>query len=366
MNRVNTSRWYLLVAFASLLLAGLARAETVNVVGKNDISVDRQNIQDAIDSAPGKKLRVKLRGTFQLDGQRIWVSRSDLMIEGKHQGATLVGVTDQDGIPAPGIESGRAFEVRQQGAGTPITNIRIKGLTLRDFTRVINMVGFSTLDTPAAVSNVVIRDNRLENVDIGFAAHGQVSDVVVENNIIVDALGAGLFLQGLTDAMGPDQKLSNVVVKNNFVSMAPSANPFPLAFQGQGKNVDILLKRNTFQGGVMAVALLGDPTNFRVMENCIKDGGSLGLYGFRSGGINVGLELLGFTGSGYVIERNSYVNNYADFGGIPLEQRDVWFTPISMNNAVTERIGTVVLDDGASNSVVLHGDNPVDYCSIGN
>lgn len=365
MNRTNNNRWYLLVAFSSLLLAGLASAETVNVVGKNDINVDRQNIQDAIDSAPGKKLRVKLRGTFQLDGQRIWITRSDLTIEGKRQGATLIGVTDQNGIPALGIESGRAFEVRQQGAGVPIANIEIKALTFRDFTRTINVVGFSTSNTPAAVSNVVVKNNRMANVQLGFGGHGQVSEVVIKNNIIDDALGAAVFLQGQTDVMGPDQKLSNVVIKNNFLSTAPSPEPFPLPIQIQGKNTDILVMGNTLQGGLVSMALFGDPTNVTVKKNCIKDGGTQGLEGFRGGGIMIGLELFGSTGSGYTIENNSYQNNFADFGGIPLELRDVWLTPISMNNTVTERIGTVVLDDGASNSVVLHGDDIVDYCGSG-
>ena len=361
MNRTVENRWYLLVALSSLLLAGLASAATVNVVGENDINVDRQNIQDAIDSAPGEELRVMLQGTFQLDGQRIFVTRSNLTIQGSEQGATLVGETDQDGIPAPGIGSGRAFEVRQQYADTPITNLEFKGLEFRDVVRGINIGGFNLLGESAEVSNVVIKDNRMENVDLGIGGYGQVSHMVIKNNVIRDTLGAALHLRSYTDEIGPDQKLSNVVVKDNFMSTAPSSNPFPLVFQGEGRNSDIEIKGNTFQGGIVAVALFGDPTNFIFKGNCIRDGGTQGLPGLRSGGIVVGLELLGFTGSGYEIKNNSYANNVSDYGGIPLEQRDVWLTPLSMNNAVIEQLGTVVLDDGVSNSVVLHGDDE-DFC----
>lgn len=357
------------IAIASFFLIALfvapANAETVNLVGKDDIDVDRQNIQDAVDSAPGKKLRVKLRGTFQLDGQRIYITRSNLTIEGKQQGATLKGETDLNGIPVPGIESGRAFEVRQQEAATPITNIEIKGLTFRDVTRVIQIVGFNLLGASAEVSNVVIDDNRMDNIELGIGGFGLVSGMVIKNNIITDALGAGIVLQAYTETIGPDQKLSNVVIKNNFMSTAPSNNPFPVPFQGEGNNTDIVLMGNTMQGGVAAVALLGDPTNFTVKGNCIRDGGTQGLVGLNGGGVLVGLELFGLTGSGYTIENNSYANNFADFGGIPLEQRDVWLTPISMNNTVTERLGTVVLDDGTSNSVVLHGDDVVEFCDTG-
>lgn len=365
MNRTNTSRWYLLVAFSSLLLAGLANAKTINVVGENDISVDRQNIQDAIDSAPGEELRVILQGTFQLDGQRIFVTRSDLTIEGKESGAILVGVTDQDGIPAPGIESGRGFEVRQQVSANPITNIEFKGLMFRDLVRGINIVGFNLFGVSTEVSDVIIKDNRMENVDLGFGGFGRVSNVVIKSNVIADALGAAINLRSYTDEIGPDQMLSNVIIKNNFMSTAPSANPTPVVFQSEGVNSDIVVKDNTFQGGLVTLALWGAPTDFLVKSNCIRDGGTQGLPGLRIGGIMVGADLFGFTGSGYEIRNNSYANNVADFGGIPLEQRDIWLAAISMNNSVTERLGTVVLDEGVSNSVVLHGDDPVDLCSSG-
>ncbi len=353
------------ISFVIVLFAVPASAATVSVVGENDVNVDRQNIQDAIDSAPGEELRVILQGTFQLDGQRIFVTRSNLTIKSNKHGAILVGVTDQDGIPALGVESGRAFEVRQQYADTPITNLEFKGLEFRDVVRGINIVGFNLLGASAAVSDVVIKDNRMENVDLGIGAYGQVSHLVIKNNVIRYALGGAIHLQSLTDEVGPDQKLSNVVVKNNFMSAAPSSNPFPMVLQAEGRSSDIVLKGNTFQGGIAAVFLFGHPTNFMVKGNCIRDGGTQGLPGFRAGGILVGLEPFGLTGSGYEIRNNSYANDVSDFGGIPLERRDVWLTPLSMNTSVTEQLGTVVLDEGVSNSIVLHGDDVVDFCDTG-
>ena len=362
MKTVSTRLFGLLVVLACLFLAGPASAKTVKVVGLNDINVDRQNIQNAIDSAPGEKLRVKLLGTFQLDGQRIFVSRSDLTIQGVPGETFLIGTTDATGLPAPGIESGRAFEVRQQGAAMPLANITFKGLSFRDVTRAINIAGFTPFGESAGVSNVVIKNINVEN-GIGVAAFGLVSDMVIKNNVVSAAPEGALYFSGYTALYGPDQKLSNVIVKHNAFSTRPSTVPTPIVFQGEGDNSNIVITHNTFEGGLVSIGLFGDPTNFVVRKNCIKDGGSQGVPGLRGGGILVGLELFGFTASGYTVENNSYENNFSDFGGIPAEQRDVWLTTLSSNNSVIERIGTVVLDEGNSNSVVLHGGEDDGYCS---
>ncbi len=355
MKTLSQRLWFLLYVFACLAATGAANAETVRVLGMNDITVDRQNIQDAIDSAPGNPLRVVLRGTFQLDGQRIFVSRSDLTIQGARNDSLLVGLTDASGFPL-----GRAFEVRQQGAATPLTNITFKRLSIQDVERAVNIVGFNPFGQSAGVSNVVVKNSDMQNVFLGVGAFGLVSDLVIKNNVISESPGSAIYFRSFTAEIGPDQFLSNVVIKRNDISSRQSIHPFPTGLQAEGDNTNILVTQNTFDGGVTCMSLVGNPTDFVVKKNLVTNGGSQGLPGFGSGGIAVGLELLGVTASGYTIENNRYENNVATYGGIPAERRDVWLGSLSSNNSVTECIGTIVLDEGISNSVVLHGDD--DHC----
>jgi hypothetical protein len=63
-----------------------------------------------------------------------------------------------------------------------------------------------------------------------------------------------------------------------------------------------------------------------------------------------------------VIENNSYTNNtWSFFGGTPAS-RDIWLTALAEDNAILESQGTVVVDDGINNSVVLHGDGDPGFC----
>jgi hypothetical protein len=78
------------------------------------------------------------------------------------------------------------------------------------------------------------------------------------------------------------------------------------------------------------------------------------------GGVQVGLGLFGFPGSGFDIADNSYSGNVAGPGLVP---RDVWLTGTSSNTVVTERSGTVVLDQGTGNSVNTLADDGNDYCA---
>ena len=77
----------------------------------------------------------------------------------------------------------------------------------------------------------------------------------------------------------------------------------------------------------------------------------------RGGGILVGVNGLGFLSpaSGYTIMNNSYANNFASFtlGNSTLVPRDVWLYSNASDNEVMESSGTVVLDSGTGNTVIL-------------
>jgi hypothetical protein len=336
--------------------ANAAKTVQFKLVGKNDINVDRQAIQAAIDSAPGQALTIKLRGTFQLDGTDIQINRSDLIIKGDRQGAILNGLVDPaTGFPVivnppeqlagnRGIVLGRSGSVR---------NIVIKDLTLTGMRTAIFATG--RLDG-VAVENVLIKNNTISNTLFGVSVD-DVATIGIVNNHISDAFNNGIFFQS---------EVTDAVIKGNLVSTSddrPGSIPTPLQINDTLAFADI--SRNTFQGGVAALLLWANATNVTVTNNCVRDGGTQGPDEFRAGGIVVGGPVLvDLDGSGFVIENNSYNNNVWSFlVGTP-ESRDIWLTSRAYNNAVLESLGTVVKDEEISNnnSVVFHGDGDPGFC----
>jgi hypothetical protein len=345
---------YLGIAGFCLLLmatgANAAKGVQVKLDGQDNINVDRQAIQTAIDSAPGQKLTVKLRGTFQLDGTDIQITRSDLTIKGDRNGATLNGVVDgTSGFPDPTFEDrfigNRGFVMGRSG---PVMNIEIKDLTLTGMRTAIFPDGLS-----AAVENVSIKGNTIRNVIFGVTAQG-LSDIEVTRNHISGALESGIYFQ-----FG----VSGAAITRNFVSTAEGVTDEIAPVQLFDTLTDVNVSRNTFQGGAAALLLWATATNVNVTKNCIRDGGTQGPADLHAGGIWVGDPF--FTrleGSGFVIENNSYANNtWSFFGGAPAS-RDIWLTTFAEDNAVLESLGTVVVDEGINNSVVLHGDGDPGFC----
>lgn len=420
-----------IAAFCLLLSTGVSAAKGVQaeVVGQDNIAVDRQAIQDAIDSAPGKDLTVKLRGTFQLDCTDIIIARSNLTIKGEKQGATLNGTT---GCPSPPTHSvgNRGFSVRSSLG--PFMNIEIKKLEFNDLRTAVMLRG--TFDE---IQNVSINNNRIENSIFGVSLIGQVHDVKIADNdmanlgesgilvyggpisgveILKNDINPGIFGAGI-DVWGLNGPVSNIkiskntvasdnifgvwvgsdvggqvsdikivdnyvadailnsvffynvtgaIIENNFLSTTQDFFNFPAPFYIEGDNTNFLVKGNTMQGGFTGVYLEGDSNNsFIVTQNCIRDGGTQGpeALAFRSGGIRVG-GLFGDFGSGFEIIDNSYENNVAgnDFDPEVLEPTDVNLKFESMNNTVMERVGTIVRDEGTSNSVVISGGGR-NYCN---
>lgn len=347
---------------AVLSWTGAAHAKTITVIGQNDINVDRQSIQDAIDSSPEKETKVKLKGIFQLDGTSIKANRSDLTLQGI-QGATLLGLVDGNGLPQiPPVCScsNRGIEVRNSSLGS-IENIVIKGLILSGFTQAIRLSGPNAEEpVTAQVNNVVVKNNQIHNTNIGIFSFGGVSNVDAKHNTVTDAYLRGMEIIG--DEVG---SLSNTIVKNNIFKISASSNaPISFAFEIFGPASDILVKNNVIWGGLAAVALFSPGTNVTnvvLTKNLIRDGGSVGLDFLRAGGVLLGSEFAGLTSSGFVVENNSYENNQAIEFFVPppgqpqpLVPRDVWLEVASDSNFVKEKLGTIVLDDGMNNTVILY------------
>ena len=342
--------------FCLLLATGANAAKPVQikVVGLDDINVDRQAIQAAIDSAPGQKLTVKLRGTFQLDGTDIQITRSDLTIKGTGKRPTLNGLVDGttgfpviDNTPPIRFEGNRGFVMGRSGS---VENIEIKNLTLTGMRTAIFADGVSN-----PVDNVSIKNNTIRNVIFGVSAN-RVSDIEIKNNHISDAFEDGVFFQfGVTGA----------AIKGNFVSVSDDrpGSVAPAPVQLNDTLIDIDVSNNTFQGGAAVLLLWGTATNVVVTENCIRDGGTQGLDFYHAGGIWVGDPFFtGLTGSDFVIENNSYANNTWSLFDVTPESRDIWLTSLAEDNAILESGGTVVVDEGTNNSVVFHGDGDPGFC----
>jgi hypothetical protein len=341
----------LLLAASTQFLPVTASGEgVVHVTGANNAAVDRQAIQAAIDSAPGKKAKVELHGTFQLDGGTIVIDRSNLTLQGGPDGATLLGVLDVFGRPDGGANgqcnlSNRGVEIR---GPDPIENIVIKDLTIIGHCRSVSMIGTSS-QTPSenTVTNVVVKNNQMQNNLRGPQIFGATADIVVKDNLITDAHEIGILVQ--SDA---DGALSGAILKNN-VSATSGVLRTSLPIQIAGPNNDVLIRGNTFQGGIAAVGLFGVATNVVVTENWILDGGTQAFRGFSLGGV-----LVGFSESpadGYVVKNNVYQNNVASepLFTPTLVPRDVWLWSNSSNNVVTAVQDTAVFDQGISNTVTL-------------
>jgi len=352
MKKFRAIVWCLLLAVSTQFLPVTASAgSVVHVTGVFNAAVDRPAIQAAIDSAPGKKAKVELHGLFQLDGTTIVIERSNLTLQGASEGALLLGVLDEFGRPHGGDNglcnlSNRGIEIR---GPQPIENIVIKGLALFGHCRAISVIGSSELTTTgdALVGNVVVKDNHIQNNLRGLQSFGAATDIVFKDNLIIDAHAIGILIQG-----DPGGALSGAIIKNNVsATSGVLLDAFPI--QIGGPNSDVLVRENTFQGGIAAVALFGSATNIVVSENWILDGGTQGFNGFRLGGVLVGFD--GDPTSGYLIENNDYAGNIASITLFqqPNEPRDVWLWDTSSNNEVTETLGTVVLDEGVSNTVTL-------------
>ncbi len=354
LKKIKTIVWCLLLAVSTQFLPVTASAgSVVHVTGVNNAAVDRQAIQAAIDSAPGKKAKVELHGIFQLDGTTIVIERSNLTLQGGPGGATLLGVLDGFGRPDGGPNGlcnlfNRGIEIR---GPNPIKNILIKGLTLVGHCRAVSVIGTSALTPPgdAAVRNVVVKNNQMQNNLRGLQSFGAATDIVFKDNLIIDAHSIGILVQG-----DPGGALSGAIIKNN-VSATSGVILDAIPFQISGPNSDVLIRENTFQGGIAAVGLFGPATNVVVSENWILDGGTQGFDGVRLGGVLVGVGLFGIPADGYVIEDNVYQNNVASepLFTLNLVARDVWLADTSSNNEVTEEQGTVVLDEGVNNTVTL-------------
>lgn len=367
----------------------------VKVTGQNDALVDRAAIQAAIDSAPGQPLIIKLRGTFQLDGQDILIDRSDITLKGDGSGTVIKGLVDANGDPVNDIENfpnrGILIEPGALVSNVEIRDLAISGCRTGVFGRAIE----------APLRDLTVKDVQVENCLNGLVVIGDAQDVTLANNVLRDT-GAGVILRDaegtvlagvrVTDNLVEDENaagvvierfgdgVSDILVANNRVLDSIEAAlwiastdqvsvvgnylattdgydlPFPI--MTFGANSELSIEANVFDGGAAAALFTGNATNATISRNCFRNGGSQGFPIYASGGVRVGLGR-GYPGSGFDIADNSYENS---IGGPGPASLDVWLTPSASNNVVLERASAVVLDEGTGNSVGVLAEDGVDHC----
>jgi hypothetical protein len=371
------------VALAGIGLQAAERANgpVINVVGQDNIAVDRANLQAAIDAAPDGAT-IHLRGVFQFDGTVVLVSRSHLTIagvaHGGSQGPLLKGVLNVSGLPVGDLPVGppppnvavhfnRGISIGPTDGGS-VEDVTLRGFAMSGFNRAVAVQSFQAIDNlcdsvnaGVETRNVTIQDLEIDNVIRGIQSFGDVRDLTVKNSVVTGAIAQGILINGGgVGCFNPDGSPQpggfdagstvGAEIRNNHFATADGAGALQ-TFDAVGPNADILVMGNTFDGGAAAVHLNGHVSNFVVRNNLIKNGGSQGSPTSRIGGIRM------TNGSGYEVRNNTYQNNMASLfiGSVTYVPRDVWLFELATGNTVTEGKGTIVLDLGTGNTITIKG-----------
>jgi len=229
---------FLAAAVDLFLLAGTSAGSqpptTITVIGLADDSIDRQNIQDAIDAAKPRDT-VELVGTFHLDGVQIFVRKSitiagraidndgdgeinedwadgidndaDGSIDEDDWDATVIGVADGDGTPAGDISPGELFNrgftvdgITGTLRGLTIKNLKIstlhRGVSIQADHRFFSNLCDGPVFTGGTTDNVTITGNWFDNVFRGAQVFGASERFTVNDNLITRAESRGVLVVG--------------------------------------------------------------------------------------------------------------------------------------------------------------------------
>lgn len=356
--------------------SGVRAAQTILVVGLDDMSVDRQNLQAAVDAAPDGGT-IHLSGEFQLDGWPVLIHRSNLTIAGVSHGhapAVLKGWLGPLGNPIGDVALNTPNAVLHFNRGFAITSVgggAIEGITLRDFSmtgfnRAIAVQSFWAMTNLCTAPNVGVEaaDIRIEHLVIdhvvrGIQTFGTVRDLRVMNTEVTGAISDGILLNsGAVACVNADGtsgtfsvgSLTGAELRHDHVAMVGTA-ALPQAFNAVGPNVDVLVMGNTFEGGAAAAHLNGAVENFVVRNNTIINGGTQGAANARYGGIRM------TAASGYVLTNNSFSGNVASqtLPSTTLVPRDIWLFGATTGNSLTVGRSTIVVDEGTGNNITVRG-----------
>ena len=388
-----------LVALLVLAVVSTAAAgpenKTTTVYGMDNQAVDRAAIQDAIDSAP-KNGTVELVGTFQLDGEFIFINRDHITIEGRavdNDGdgsvnedwgdgvdndadglvdeddwdTVIKGLLDGDGLPIRDLFPpdrkffNRGFAV--WGAEGAADQITIRNLKLTGLNRPIGFAAGTVFSdglfcddielSDGFVKNAVVEGNWFDNTVRGAQIWGASEHVRFSNNLMTRTQGAGILLVGGGSfCFAADGSASSVVVgtpektviTGNLIRDKLGGGGIQ-TFGAQQSHVD----DNRIDSAAHGIYIEGD-SKAHVFHNIISN-------------VNHGL-LLVFDGSQSQASNNTITdatngvlfleatgwtanNNFtANIGNL-----DYYFDPLSSDNRVVLLPGQTFFDEGTGNII---------------
>ena len=372
---------------------GIEAGTTETVVGRNDITRDRVNIQEAIDRAE-EGGRVLLDGEFQLDGEALSISTrltlagvvvdndgdgavnedwidgmdndGDGLIDEDDWDARLIGLTDASGAPIPETDRtvvfNRAIFVR--GLDSEVSGLQIRDLRFSGHFRAITLepdtgslggtVCENLFSTAGSLTNLEIEGNRFDNNGRAIELEGLTKRARIARNVIADSSNISMIVEGVemgcpltaggfdTFPIGvPEQtRVVDNIVSDSFLYAIFNFNASATKITG-----------NKILGGELGVLSQGE-SRVWINENVFFEVGFIGmeLAGVVEAG-NVADNVIsgGFIGvlvdpggSGYQIKGN-------DFAEVLLA--DVLLDFGSFDNTVIVEQGDQVIDDGEGNIV---------------
>lgn len=393
----RTGLWFrTLIAILWLSISasnGLEAGTTETVVGRNDITSDRVDIQEAIDRA-GEGGRVLLEGDFQLDGEALSISTrltlagvvvdndgdgvsnedwmdgvdndGDGLIDEDDWEARLIGLTDASGAPIPETDRtvvfNRAIFVR--GLNRDVNGLRIRDLRFSGHFRAITLepdtgslggtVCENLYSTTGSLTNLVIEGNRFDNNGRAIELEGLTYRARIARNVITESSNISMIVEGVEmgcplTAGGFDTFRIGVPEQTRVVDNIVSSSFLYAIFNFNASATRIT--GNTILGGELGILSQGE-SRVWINENVLLE------VGF------IGMELAGAVESGNVVDNvisGGFIGVLVDPGGSGYEIKGSDFSEVlladvlldfgSFSNTVIVEQGDVVLDDGEDNVV---------------
>lgn len=199
----------------TLLFSSTIFASTITVQGQNNSNVDRAAIQSAINSASSGDV-IKLMGVFQLDGQQIFINKSNLTIQGAGAAgnwSTVINGQTTGGIPNGDINGN--YNNRGFGFGPTtgiISNVTIQNIKFTGLNRAISVSpSFQTTSTncsaititQGSANNINIQNNWFDNDIRAVDSFGTSNHVSVINNLLSNIQSRGILFIGTITTCSP-------------------------------------------------------------------------------------------------------------------------------------------------------------------
>ena len=291
MQRSRIGLWMVAVALLVTAVATAGPPRTITVHGENDEAVDRQAIQNAIDAAESGDT-VELAGTFQLDGQRIYINRSRITLTGEAVDNDLDEAVNEDWVD--GLDNDGDGEVDEDDWDTVVKGIKnpdgspagdtcptvfnrglvviglnethrkivISNLKFTDFHRALefhpetdcsdSLLCESCVVTQGALDGVTVEGNRFDNNNRAAQALGQVSHLTFRRNVVTGGSIAVLTVGERVGCRLPD-------------CVSSAANHFP----GRPTAVDVSDNRiEAWEGDYAVLSVRSNHTTMR--RNLVK------------------------------------------------------------------------------------------------